>query len=112
MSAPMSGHGLNTTLSTMDSAANHVDDVNREIAGLLSRVRGSVQQLGGGVWQGSAQVAFANVMTNWDDESRRLANALDAIGEQLRGNRRAFDASEQDNMAAINRVGAAGPLNI
>lgn len=104
--------GFNTQLETMDTAAKRVDDVNVEIGRLLSRVHGSVGGLGAGVWQGTAQVRFTQIMAEWQEQSTKLNNALSGISETMRSNSSSFNAADQDSASLISRAGAAGPLNI
>ncbi|NLD85672.1 MAG: WXG100 family type VII secretion target [Actinomycetales bacterium] len=105
-------NGFNTQLETMDTAAKRVDDTNAEIARLLSRVQGSVSGLGAGVWQGSAQTRFTQIMTEWQEQSRKLNNALAGISETMRSNSASFDAADQDSAAMITSAGNSGPLNM
>lgn len=104
--------GFNTQIQTMDTAAMRVDDVNNDIDRLLGSVRGSVEQLSGSVWRGSAQARFQSVMTEWQLQSRKLNEALAGIAETIRANRSSFDATDQEAVGAINRAAGSGPLNI
>ena len=105
--------GFNTHIGTMDTAAKNVDDVNGEIERLLGSVRSSVSQLGGGVWRGQAQARFAQIMTEWDQQSRKLNGALAGISETMRTNSASFDAADQDSAQALGRAAAAdGALNM
>lgn len=118
MSSPTSpsqtapGGALNAEMPVLVAAANHVDQTNSDIGALLSSVRGTVQQLGTGTWQGSAALAFGRVMSDWDGAVARLNTALAGIAEQLRLNSTHFGNEEEINTAAINRVATAGPLNL
>lgn len=100
--------GFNTHIGTMDTAAKNVDDTNIEIDRLLGSVRDSVQQLGGGVWRGQAQARFAQIMTEWDQQSRKLNGALAGISETMRQNSSSFDAADQDSAQALGRAAASG----
>ena len=105
--------GFNTHIGTMDTAAKNVDDVNGEIERLLGSVRSSVSQLGGGVWRGQAQARFAQIMIEWDQQSRKLNGALAGISETMRKNSSTFDAADQDSAQALGRAAAGdGALNM
>lgn len=104
----MSGH-FRTESQTMVSTAAHVDQTNDEVQAELSRLRATVDGVRAS-WQGSAQMAFDNLMQRWDASARQLQDALTSIAENIRANARAFDTSEADNEAAFRSVGVgAGP---
>lgn len=110
--APGGSGALKADSPVLQTAAGHVDSTNEAISGQLTYVRGVVDQLAGASWQGSAATAFARVMTDWDAAVARLNGALAGIADQLRVNSSNYDAEEDANTAAINRVGSAGPLHI
>ena len=104
--------GFATHIGTMDTAATRVDEVNMEINRLLGSVRDSVSQLGGGVWRGTAQARFTQIMSEWQQQSTKLNRALEGISETMRVNSSSFNAADEDSAQMISRAGAAGPLNI
>lgn len=104
----MSGQ-MRTTTETMESAARHVGDVNGDIQGLLSSLQGRLTAVNG-VWEGSAKLAFDNLMVRWDDSAKRLNESLLAISENIRANGVAFAAAQDDHVSAINNAG--GGLNL
>lgn len=114
MTNPSPGHngGLNAETPVFNVAAGHVDTINSDISAQLTHVRGIVDYLAGATWQGSAATSFARVMTDWDGAVARLNGALAGIADQLRTNSSGYEAEEEANTATINRVGAAGPLNL
>ena len=64
----------------MDTAAGHVESVRGEVDALLRRVTGSVEDLAS-AWLGGAGGAFQKVMVDWNDQSRKLNEALGGIAE-------------------------------
>lgn len=104
----MSGR-FGTTTETMDAAARHVADVNSEVQSELSSLKnrlGAVQ----GAWVGQAKTAFDNLMVRWDDDARKLNEALNTIGENIRTNSVNYSASQEDHVSAIQNAG--GSLNL
>ncbi|MGW0042893.1 WXG100 family type VII secretion target [Rhodococcus sp. NPDC003348] len=104
----MSGQ-MRTTTETMEAAARHVGDVNGDIQGLLSSLQGRLTAVNG-VWEGSAKLAFDNLMVRWDDSAKRLNESLLAISENIRANGVAFAAAQDDHVSAIGNAG--GSLNL
>lgn len=98
-----------TDVARMEASAAHVEQVNAELAAVINTVRGRVDA-SRAAWQGGAQVAFAALMSNYDDASRRLQASLDSIAARIRQNGRGYDASESENRASFGAVGSS--LNI
>lgn len=89
-----------TTTDVMQATAGKVDTVNDQVQAELNRLQGTVDGVRGS-WKGDAQVAFADLMVRWNESARELRLALDGISENIRGNARAFQQVEDDNMAAF-----------
>ena len=64
------------------------------------------------MWCGAAQARFTQIMTEWQQQSAKLNNALAGISETMRTNSSSFDAADQDSAALITRAGGTGPLNL
>lgn len=91
---------LNTQTDTMASAANHVVDIaQQEMNGLQMRL-GSLDA----AWQGSAKMAFDQLMVRWQDSGRRLNESPNSIAETIRANSAAYQAAQDDHLAQINSL--------
>ncbi|RVW05115.1 WXG100 family type VII secretion target [Rhodococcus xishaensis] len=100
---------MRTTVETMEATSRRVSDVRAEIQGLLSTLRGEVDGIRGG-WEGSAAMAFQNLMERWDASANNLNRALESIGERIKSNSVSFDVAQQDHTSSIS--GVANSLNI
>lgn len=98
-----------TEADVMVATAGRVDNTNGEVQGELGRLRNVVDGVRGS-WQGSAQVAFDNLMQRWDTSAKELNEALREIAENIRANARSFGDVEADNASAFNHAG--GGLNL
>jgi WXG100 family type VII secretion target len=103
----MSGAGSNfrTDLSTMQTAAEHVYDVNAQIQSQLSSLQSRLDPLMG-TWQGSAATSFQVLKERWHQDATQLNAALRAIGEGLvkvHGNYQATEQSNQQGFTSITR---------
>jgi WXG100 family type VII secretion target len=103
----MSGAGSNfrTDLSTMQTAAQHVYDVNAQIQSQLSNLQSRLDPLMG-TWQGSAATSFQVLKERWHQDATQLNAALRAIGEGLvkvHGNYQATEQSNQQGFTSITR---------
>lgn len=94
---------LNTQTDTMATAANHVADiaqhVQQEMNGLQMRL-GSLDA----AWQGSAKMAFDQLMVRWQDAGRHLNESLNSIAETICANSVAYQASQDDHLAQLNTL--------
>jgi early secretory antigenic target protein ESAT-6 len=103
----MSGAGSNfrTELSTMQTAAQHVYDVNAQIQSQLSNLQSRLDPLMG-TWQGSAATSFQVLKERWHQDATQLNAALRAIGEGLvkvHGNYQATEQSNEQGFTSITR---------
>jgi WXG100 family type VII secretion target len=103
----MSGAGSNfrTDLSTMQTAAQHVYDVNAQIQSQLTSLQSRLDPLMG-TWQGSAATSFQVLKERWHQDATQLNAALRAIGEGLvkvHGNYQATEQSNQQGFTSITR---------
>ena len=100
---------MRTTVETMEATSRRVSDVRTDIQGLLSTLKGDVDGIRGG-WEGSAAIAFHNLMERWDASATKLGQALEGISENIKANSVQFDTTQQDHTASITNV--ASSLNI
>jgi WXG100 family type VII secretion target len=103
----MSGSGSNfrTELSAMQTAAQHVFDVNAQIQSQLSSLQSRLDPLMG-TWQGSAATSFQVLKERWHQDATQLNAALRAIGEGLvkvHGNYQATEETSQQSFTSITR---------
>jgi WXG100 family type VII secretion target len=102
----MSGFG--TTFQEMEAGANHIDDVNAQIQGYLSSLRGQLAPLPS-AWRGAASTAFVNLMARYDENARKIQEALTAIATQVRGANATYVAEEDTHSSTMSQItGALG----
>ncbi|MFL0578095.1 WXG100 family type VII secretion target [Dietzia sp. 179-F 9C3 NHS] len=112
MTGPV-GKGLAVDPAMLDQLAGRVDTVKDDVDGILKRVQGIADQLANpAVWSGQGQVRFAQVSTEWQQNSAKLNAALLGISQGLRSNRSGLETADQDAGARLGRVDTGGSLNI
>lgn len=104
----MSG-AFNTETQQMAQAATHVDDVNTEVQSLLQSLQGSVEAVAAH-WVGQAHTTFQGIMARYQDDAKRLSQALTAIAEQIRESGAGY--STQDEAAQQAITSASSGLNM
>jgi len=103
----MSGTGSNfrAELSTMQTASQHVYEVNAQIQSQLSNLLARLDPLMG-TWQGSAATSFQVLKERWHQDANQLNAALRAIGDGLvkaHGNYQATEETNQQSFTSITR---------
>jgi WXG100 family type VII secretion target len=90
----------------MQSAANHVAEVNQSVQGQLSGLRNQLAPLAG-AWKGQASTAFHLLMERWDTDARNLNEALNSIGEQIRGSGTTYAQADENENQTYSRISQA-----
>ncbi len=90
----------------MQAAANHVVEVNQSVQGQLSQLRGQLAPLAG-AWKGQAASAFQVLMDRWDNDARTLNEALNGIGEQIRGSGTTYAQADEAENQTYTRISQA-----
>jgi WXG100 family type VII secretion target len=90
----------------MQAAANHVAEVNQSVQGQLSALRNQLAPLAG-AWKGQAATAFGVLMERWDNDARNLNEALNSIGEQIRGSGSTYAQADEAENQTYTRISQA-----
>jgi WXG100 family type VII secretion target len=89
--------------AAMQTAAGQVDDAVSQVRAQQSRLAGYHGDLMGG-WQGDAATAFTNAYNSFNADFTTVINALQTIQEKLVTSRAHYQATEEQQTAAANRV--------
>lgn len=91
----MPGTQFQTTVPTMQQAAGHVADVHGQLASMLSAYWNRQQPIiAASAWKGAGQTSFAALAAEWNQGFTAINEALDAIGQQIRGSGQTYDTSD------------------
>jgi WXG100 family type VII secretion target len=99
----MPSSSYQTDIQTMATAAQKVDAVNQQITGRLTQLRGQIQSLQG-LWKGGAYSSFQSLMDRWDTDAKKLSQALQGIGEGLKGNQQNYQVAEDNNQSSFTQI--------
>ena len=83
--------------------ANTVATTRQELDGRIKQVESQILAIGSN-WQGSAAVAFQALMVRWNEDTRKVNNALIQFEENLRRTQQDYDATDQDQAAIFNKL--------
>jgi WXG100 family type VII secretion target len=94
--------------AAMATAGQQVEDAVNQVRAEQSRLSGFHAELTGG-WVGDAASAFTNAYNSFNADFTTVINALQSIQEKLVTSRARYEATEERQTAAANRV--QGMLN-
>jgi len=94
-------------MSSQDGAiikgAEATRDAREEMTRRIATVAGHVESLGAG-FQGQAASAFTKLMTDWNQESAKVNQALVGFEENLRAHQSHLDEGEQNHSDAFAKI--------
>jgi ESAT-6 family protein len=100
------GQQFGAQFEQMQAAAQHVAEVNQSVQGQLLGLRNQLAPLTG-AWKGQASTAFHLLMERWDTDARNLNEALNSIGEQIRGSGTTYAQADETENQTYSRIGQA-----
>jgi WXG100 family type VII secretion target len=92
----------------MQTAAQHVDDVNQQVQSRLRTLQGQVEQAMAG-WKGSGSSSWRSLMQRYDADATQLNTVLHTIAERMRGNQKAYQTVQAEVVQGANSI--ANQLN-
>jgi len=95
-----------TETEQMLAAANHVAEVNQSVQGQLQQLMNTLAPLAG-AWQGQASTAFQMLMERWNTSARNLNDALNNIGEQIRGSGATYAQADETENQTFSQISSA-----
>jgi WXG100 family type VII secretion target len=98
--------GASAQIPAMAQAATQVEEASRALAGIRSRVAGTVANTQSG-YQSEAATVFRSVMEQWDQDFSKIVAGLDRIHGALTGTHRAYQASVEQDKSSANSIMSA-----
>lgn len=95
-----------TETEQMLAAANHVAEVNQSVQGQLQQLMNQLAPLAG-AWQGQASTAFHMLIERWQTSARTLNDALNNIGEQIRGSGATYAQADETENQSFSQITSA-----
>lgn len=88
--------------------AQLVSEARGELDQQMSALRGKLTGIGS-QWVGAGSAAFQQVMTRWDEDTRRIVSALNEFEQSLRSAEATYTASDEQQAQAFAKFqGALG----
>jgi WXG100 family type VII secretion target len=92
-----------TDVATMQTASQHVYEVNEQIQAQLSSLMARLEPLAA-AWRGDASVSFQNLKAQYSDAATRLNGALRGIGDSLVANTGNYASTEETNRSGFTGI--------
>ncbi|NHC14814.1 WXG100 family type VII secretion target [Motilibacter deserti] len=83
--------------------ARLVSEARSDLDQQLSALRGQLSGIGS-AWVGSGSTAFQNVMTRWDEDTRRIINALNEFEANLQASESTYNSSDDTQASSFSRL--------
>jgi WXG100 family type VII secretion target len=96
---------LEVTAAELDALAKRIISVDEETQGTLRQVQGAVDTVSS-TWAGDAATAFTNLMSRFQDDARKLQEALRTIAESIASSADVYARQEEDNKGSISGITA------
>ena len=88
------------------TGAGHVSDARTTLNTQIADLRTKLTSLEG-QWRGTGQLAFSNVITNWERDASRLTTALETFEANLTGTDTAYTETDDSAQQAMNAFNAS-----
>jgi WXG100 family type VII secretion target len=96
---------FNTETATMAQASSHVTDVNSQISSELSSLESAVEAVQA-YWTGAGASSFQQLMSKWNEDSKKLNTALSNIADQIGQSGKAYQSQDDAANQAIKSAGS------
>lgn len=83
--------------------AQMVDAARGDLEQQLSSLRGKMSGIGA-QWVGAGSTAFQNVMTRWDEDSRKIIQALNEFEQNLRASDTTYNAADDAQSSTFGKL--------
>lgn len=98
----MSGQ-FQLTPEDLDALAKHISEVNDQTQGTLRSIRGAADSVAGG-WSGMAATAFQNLISRFEEDAKRVQEALMEICSQISSSADVYKRNEEDQHQAVSSI--------
>ncbi|MDX3657128.1 WXG100 family type VII secretion target [Streptomyces sp. ID05-26A] len=96
---------LTVTAAELDALAKRIIQVDESTQGTLRQVAAAVDQVGAS-WKGDSAVAFKTLMDRYNEDARKVSQALNTIAESIASSADVYARQEEDNKSSISGIGA------
>ncbi len=97
--------GFGTTTQELDTLAKRIIEADEAAQAKIRQVRDAAETVSS-AWKGSASTAFQNLIARFDDDARKVQEALRAIAEQISDTSKVYAQNEQAQQEEMSNVTA------
>ena len=94
---------LSTGSQELLTAGQDIVNTGDSIDGILKSLNGIIDSIGA-QWQGSAKEAFMTLNTRFDEDAKKLNQALKEIAEQMTGGANLYIQQQEEQSQEMNNI--------
>jgi WXG100 family type VII secretion target len=91
------------TTEDLDALGKHITEIDSQAQGILRQVRSAAETVGS-TWTGQASAAFQQLMSRFDEDGRKVSQALQAIAEQITDTSKIYAQNEEEQRSAVGGI--------
>lgn len=80
-----------------------IESTYADLQGHFSRLEGDLSTIGSS-WQGAASAQFTQLMQQWQENARKVNEALQELADKLRGTHQSMEANESDTESSFSQL--------
>lgn len=94
---------LTVTAEELDALAKRIIAVDESTQGTLRGVQAAADQVGS-TWRGDSATAFKTLIERFQEDSRKVSQALNTIAESIASSADVYARQEADNQQSISGI--------
>lgn len=94
-----------TSAEAMKVASGHIAEVNGSVSSTLGNLRATAEGSRAS-WEGAAATAFTGLMVRWDEDAKKLSQALQDISELIAQNATNYTVTDTSGVDALKSAGS------
>lgn len=94
---------LEVTAAELDALAKRIVDVDQSTQGTLRQVQNAVDQVKSS-WKGDSSRAFDTLMLRFQEDAKKVSEALNTIAESIASSATVYATQEEDNSSSISAL--------
>lgn len=87
----------------LDRGAKIVSDTRSELTSELAGLRGKLAGIGA-QWKGSGSTSFQSAMTRWDEDSKKIIDALNSFEQNLRSSQTTYTQRDETAQSSFSKL--------
>lgn len=87
----------------LERGSKIISDTRDQLNSELSALRGKLAGIGA-QWQGSGSSSFQSAMNRWDEDSRKIVQALNSFEQNLRSSQTTYTQRDDSSQSSFSKL--------